>query len=48
MKLETVLDGRLYCSSGRTLLRENDDGTFARAGRLPVPGEGLDRLRLAG
>ena len=47
MKLEAVLDDRSYCSSGRTLLREADDGTFTRVGRLPVPGEGFGRLRLA-
>lgn len=44
MRLHGCHDGRLYASEGRTVLRETDSLSFEPIGKLPVPGDGLERI----
>lgn len=45
MKLQSISDGRVYVTRGRTVMAGTPDGEFDRVGRLPLPAAVRDRIR---
>lgn len=45
MKLQSIHNGRLYASTGRTILAAREPGSFEAVGKLPNPYTSIDALR---